>query len=178
MKNEYCCDLNDLLELFNEKISESDIIAAKALSEISSTIVKQRLDLRMTQKEFAQYVGVSQGMVSKWESSDYNFSIKSLAEIAVKLDLDLSVRLRKTKVSFDNINQYSTIRYECSNMSIYNGFANNFQLKNERPIFTILAHRPTLANKSAKNSLYERPNYLDTNNFSKNEWEVMKCYNM
>lgn len=98
MKNEYCCNMSDLLNLFTDDLSASDLLASKALGEISAAVVKQRLELGMTQKQFAQYMNVSQGMVSKWESSDYNFSVKALAEIAAKLDLDLNIHLHKSKV--------------------------------------------------------------------------------
>lgn len=97
MKNEYRCDLNDLLELFTDHLSASDLLASKTLGEVSAAIVKRRVELGMTQKQFAQHMDVSQGMVSKWESSDYNFSIKTLAEIAAKVDMDLEVRLHKAK---------------------------------------------------------------------------------
>lgn len=66
--------------------------------ELSAAIVKQRIALGMTQKQFAEYMNVSQGMVSKWESTDYNFSMKALAEIAAKLDLELDIDLKKNKV--------------------------------------------------------------------------------
>lgn len=51
----------------------------------------------MTQKEFADHMCVSQGMVSKWESGDYNFTIRTLADIAEKLDMDLTVKLVPNK---------------------------------------------------------------------------------
>ncbi len=38
-------------------------------------------------------MGVTQGMVSKWESRDYNFTIRSLNEICEKLGLNLLVEL-------------------------------------------------------------------------------------
>lgn len=98
MENQYCCNLQNLLDLFDEKISVADILASKALADVSAEIVKQRLELGMTQKQFAHFMNVSQGMVSKWESADYNFSVKALAEIAEKLDLELEVRLQKPKV--------------------------------------------------------------------------------
>lgn len=93
MKNNFSCGLDDLFAVFEETVSPTDIVVSRVLSKISSAIVKQRIDLGMTQKQFAEYMGVSQGMVSKWESEDYNFSIKSLAEVAVKLDLDVDVSL-------------------------------------------------------------------------------------
>ena len=41
----------------------------------------------MSQKQFAQFMGVSQAMVSKWESGDCNFTIETIAKICDKLDL-------------------------------------------------------------------------------------------
>lgn len=86
-------NLEDLLQLFENKITLADINSAKCLGEISAAIAKRRIELQMTQSEFAKYLGVSQGMVSKWESTDYNFTIKGLAEIAQKLGLEVSVSL-------------------------------------------------------------------------------------
>lgn len=95
MSSKFSCGLDDIFSIFEQHISTTDIVASKALSKISSEIVKHRTDLGMTQKQFAEYMGVSQGMVSKWESEDYNFSVKSLADIAVKLGLDVDVSLMK-----------------------------------------------------------------------------------
>ncbi len=95
--NHYFLGLSDLLELFENDIAVSDINSSKILGSISASIVKKRVELNMTQKEFAVYVGVSQGMVSKWEGGDYNFSIKSLVEIAEKLDMELKVNLQANR---------------------------------------------------------------------------------
>jgi transcriptional regulator with XRE-family HTH domain len=48
----------------------------------------------MTQAEFAKYMGVSQGMVSKWESREYNFTIKSLNEICQKLNMQMCLEIQ------------------------------------------------------------------------------------
>ena len=79
--------LEDLLAMFEDNISIADINASRYLGKISASIVKRRMELKMSQKEFAGYLGVSQGMVSRWEGGDYNFSIKALSEIAEKLDI-------------------------------------------------------------------------------------------
>lgn len=85
--------LDDLLELFGDTVTVSDIIASNVLGRISASIAKKRIQSNMTQKEFARYMCVSQGMVSKWEGGDYNFSIRTLADIAEKLDMELTVNL-------------------------------------------------------------------------------------
>lgn len=79
----------------SEGISEAEIKTTVELAKISAKIEKCRLDLGMTQIEFANFMGVTQGMVSKWESRDYNFTIRSLNEICQKLDITLSVSIEK-----------------------------------------------------------------------------------
>lgn len=86
--------LEDLLAMFEDNISIADINASRYLGKISASIVKRRMELKMSQKEFAGYLGVSQGMVSRWEGGDYNFSIKALSEIAEKLELELYINLK------------------------------------------------------------------------------------
>jgi len=86
--------IKELAELMAEQLNLSDLIAAEQLAKISAKIVKCRLKMDMSQKEFAKFMGVSQSMVSKWESDDYNFSVESLARICEKLNLDLEINLR------------------------------------------------------------------------------------
>ena len=68
--SKYSADLKDLLSMFEEHLSVADLTASRLLSGLSSTIVKNRIDMGKTQKEFAEYMAVSQSMVSKWESAD------------------------------------------------------------------------------------------------------------
>ena len=70
-----------------EGLSKADLKTIVELAQISAKIERRRIEMGMTQKEFAVYMGVSQGMVSKWESREYNFTIKSLNEICSKIDL-------------------------------------------------------------------------------------------
>lgn len=41
------------------------------LAKISARIERCRIEMGMNQQEFAKYMGVTQGMVSKWESREY-----------------------------------------------------------------------------------------------------------
>ena len=84
----------DLINALGGSLSYGDVLAADQLAKISAMIVKARIEKHMTQKEFASMLGVSQSMVSKWESEYYNFSIESLANICSKLDWDLNVDMR------------------------------------------------------------------------------------
>lgn len=92
-----------------EGLSDAEIKTTIELAKISARIERCRLDLNMTQKEFADYMGVSQGMVSKWESREYNFTVRSLNEICQKLSLSLEMNL-EYEVSK---NEYTITRF-CS----------------------------------------------------------------
>ena len=74
-----------------DEMPNYDVKTTIELAKISAKIEMARLDKKMTQKEFAEYMGVTQGMVSKWESREYNFTIKSLNEICEKLNIELDI---------------------------------------------------------------------------------------
>lgn len=99
--------LQNIFASLANQISQSDLAAVSALANASVLISRARISLGYTQKQFAEYMGVSQGMVSKWENGDYNFSLETLAKIFHKLDIRIqfcpqvinstSVEYRKSK---------------------------------------------------------------------------------
>lgn len=89
--------LRDLLEVISSEIETHDIVSAMVQSQVCAAITNERIKRDMTQNQFAEFLGVSQGMVSRWESSDYNFTIDTISKIAVKLDLLFSVSLVPNK---------------------------------------------------------------------------------
>ena len=76
---------NEMFDFLSNYISKSDVYAARAISKVSTFIYKYRKELNMSQRDFARMMGVSQGMVSKWESAEYNFTVENIANIAEKL---------------------------------------------------------------------------------------------
>ena len=92
----------------SEGLSDAEVKTIVELAKISARIERCRIEMGMTQLEFAEYMGVSQGMVSKWESRDYNFTIRSLNEICQKLDLEFHVSLEKPCAKTD----YTIIRWD------------------------------------------------------------------
>lgn len=68
-------------------VSEEQMEIEKNLAIISAEIYTKRCKMGFDQKAFAKYMGVSQGMVSRWESGTYNFSIATLVKICAKLNL-------------------------------------------------------------------------------------------
>lgn len=83
-------------------LSESEVKTTVELAKISAMIERRRIDMGLTQQEFAKYMGVTQGMVSKWESREYNFTIRSLNEICEKLGLELCIDMSKPSDSDDH----------------------------------------------------------------------------
>ena len=101
----HSCVIDELFAVFEENLTSADVVSARALADISVAIARRRKEMNMTQKQFSDYLNVTQGMVSKWEGGDYNFSIKTLADIATKLELDLNVSLKKGKSYYDAIQE-------------------------------------------------------------------------
>ena len=78
-----------------ENKSVAEIKTLVDLAKISASIEAKRIEMNMTQAQFAKYMNVSQGMISKWESREYNFTIKALNEICEKLDLAFEANLEQ-----------------------------------------------------------------------------------
>lgn len=112
----------------SEGLSEAEVITTVELAKISAKIERARIELGMTQKEFADYMGVTQGMVSKWESREYNFTIRSLNEISYKLGIPLTISMEKTSLK----NNYGIIKWESENhrpKKRYNTWINDYSKK-------------------------------------------------
>lgn len=91
-------NLEELLSSLSEGLSTEDLLFSSIASDLAVAISSKRIDMRLTQKEFAEMLGKSQAMVSKWENGECNFQLKTLIEIAQKLNLTVDVSLKKPKV--------------------------------------------------------------------------------
>ena len=87
--------IEDLVKDLAANMSKTDLVELTTLLELSNSIEAKRKNNGWTQKEFAKKMGVTQGMVSKWESGEYNFSVKGLAEISIALDMEFKCQLIK-----------------------------------------------------------------------------------
>lgn len=83
-----------------EKLTESEIKRIRELAIIAAKIEMKRNELGMNQKEFAKMMNVSQGMVSKWESGEYNFTVTTLKEICEKLGMEFEPVIRDKNYCF------------------------------------------------------------------------------
>ena len=130
MNNTKLMSINDLLNLFEDSVTASEVMEARAIAQVTTSIIKERKRLGLDQKEFANKLGVSQSLVSRWENGNSNFTIKSLSEIAAKLDMCLDVKIRR-KIEIKQIDKYETNNYvkresylpanRYSNEKVYNG---------------------------------------------------------
>jgi len=73
----------------SEYVTYEQHIANKCIVQVAMTVLRQRKAKGYTQKDLAKKLGVSQAMVSRWENGDENFTIETLARIAIALDLEL-----------------------------------------------------------------------------------------
>ena len=89
-------------------IPEAEVKSIVQLAKISAQIERCRLDMEMTQEEFAQYMGVSQGLVSRWENRDYNFTVKSLNDICQKLNLSLTIDM----LPIEAVKDYNVVNWD------------------------------------------------------------------
>jgi len=59
--------------------------------KITTAIFKYRTTYKLSQKKLAEKLGVTQAMVSKLESGDYNYTVEQLWKISQKLGLSFDV---------------------------------------------------------------------------------------
>lgn len=71
--------LDKLVNTLTQGLSEADLSNAIWMAEVAAEISISRIKMGMTQKEFAKYLGVSQGWVSRIESGDCNSTIRLIA---------------------------------------------------------------------------------------------------
>lgn len=83
----------DVFEALADRLELADIYEADVVADIATAILQKRIDLGMTQTQFGKKLGVRQSMVSKWENGEYNFTIRSIAQICAKLNLTFSIDL-------------------------------------------------------------------------------------
>ena len=81
-----------------EGVSKETLEAEKILSIISAQIQLKRIEMNLDQKQFAKLLGVTQGMVSRWESGCYNFTITTLVNICEKLGLSFVPQITSKEV--------------------------------------------------------------------------------
>jgi transcriptional regulator with XRE-family HTH domain len=87
-------DSNSVLEQLGVNEIPSNIDMFYDLSyQLSTYIFDYRVKNNLTQKEFANMLGVKQPMVSKLESGNYNISLQSICDVMAKLNTRIKLEL-------------------------------------------------------------------------------------
>lgn len=79
--------VNKTTNWLTEEFTKEELKIDKTLALIAAELRFKRINLGLDQKEFAKRLGVSQGLVSRWESGTYNFTITTLMKICDNLGL-------------------------------------------------------------------------------------------
>ena len=77
--------INKTTNWLTSSYTKEELLTRKTLAIVAAEIQLKRIDMGLDQKQFAKLLGVSQGMVSRWESGEYNFTIATLVNICEKL---------------------------------------------------------------------------------------------
>lgn len=87
---------NSLVDAILPDASAEDLQYSAFCGMIGAEIVMKRCEMGMSQKELARFMGVSQGLVSRWERGEANFTLESLVKISAKLGLEMQCPIKPT----------------------------------------------------------------------------------
>ena len=79
----------DLIKALTANVPDEEIVLGTFQALIAAEISMKRQDLGLSQKDLAKLMGVSQGLVSRWERGDTNYTLETLCRIAVKLGIPM-----------------------------------------------------------------------------------------
>lgn len=98
-------------------LTEIEKKQGKLRGTISAAIENKRYELGMTQKEFAHMLNVTQGMVSKFESSSYNISIDRLVALFEELDIKYNIEIENKTCINNNKAIFNGTEYKFSDVA-------------------------------------------------------------
>lgn len=96
---------------FFNSLPEHRLHTALIRGAIAAAIINKRHELGLTQKGLAEKCNVSQGMVSKWESAEYNFTISTLSELMSTLDIPFDILLNGESATNQPMQNFSSNKF-------------------------------------------------------------------
>lgn len=85
--NNHTGNVSELLSVLSKDFSEEELTLSTMQAMIAAEISMKRQLLGLSQKQFAEKMHVTQALVSKWESGDVNYTLKTLIQIAFALNI-------------------------------------------------------------------------------------------
>lgn len=101
---------------FSPELTECEKRIIDQKGKIAAAILNKRYDLQMNQTQFAEYMGVSQGMISRWENGEYNFTIETMNEILAKLGIKPNLNL--ADIIEENVTDIYTSEYADAEVAV------------------------------------------------------------
>lgn len=111
MMNSLFADANFLTEYFAKQLEKpvenyAGYMSTKALDDFSLQLVHYRMKHQLSQTDLARKLGITQPMISQYESGLNNITVKRLCEICEKIDV-------RVQLTFENAsNQISSDSYD------------------------------------------------------------------
>lgn len=110
---------NKRKDLFGE-LTKTEKKQARLRGMISAAIANERHAHNLSQKDFADMLGVTQGMISKLESSEYNMTLDKFVELLDKLDLEYEISINGKEIVTNQSFFYGDISYKYKRFDDYN----------------------------------------------------------
>lgn len=82
-------ELRVFLEALTTDVSEKEMLLSTLQAKIASVIISNRIRRDWSQQDLADALGVSQSLVSRWENGDNNYTLSTLVDIALTLDIEM-----------------------------------------------------------------------------------------
>ena len=105
MKNENITRFKDLeTELLKRPGIRKEYETLKPKYDLIRSLIRRRLQLRISQTQLAKTVGTKQPAISRLEKGDYNTTLKTFFKVTEALELDISLKARgKTRETHDRV---------------------------------------------------------------------------
>lgn len=116
----------DLIVSLSANIEDEEVMLLTLQGMVSAEISMKRQELKISQKEFAERMGVTQSLVSRWENGDTNYTLSTLVKICSFLGLNMQSPIvpRPAKVypiNDSNIYAFPGAAWEAKNTIVETG---------------------------------------------------------
>lgn len=146
--NSVFVDAHSIVDYFSDQLEKpvenyAGYMSTKALDDFSLQLVNYRIEHHLNQTELARELGITQPMVSQYESGTNNITVKRLCEICekigvrVRLDYEDAGTSELSKTYFDpEANCSVTVEHGSGKASSFVSFSGPGTDRKESPVLT------------------------------------------